>query len=138
MLEISIVWYLVIFHHSLFKIKINEESMGTKTSYHRHNGVSVGWVNSYLVGILFFLAEYFATFLLHSLRSLRFRAPGATVLRKSPSGLRPGRFSPHLRALRPPAPLTSLISQKVAKYQPKRTKYHQKRIYHPTETPLSL
>ena len=49
-------------------------------------------------------AELIATFLL---RSLRFRAPGAPVLRKSPTGLRPGRFSPNLRALRPPAPLTS-------------------------------
>ena len=59
-------------------------------------------------------AELIATFLL---RSLRFRAPGATVLRKSPTGLRPGRFSPNLRALRPPAPLTT---QKVAINQQKR------------------
>ena len=35
---------------------------GTKTAYHRHNGVFVGRVNSFLVSILFFLAEYFATF----------------------------------------------------------------------------
>ena len=32
---------------------------GIKTKYHRHNGVSVGWVTSFVGEYFFFLAEYF-------------------------------------------------------------------------------
>ena len=92
--------------------------MGTKTAYHRHNGVSVGWVNSFLVSILFFLAEYFATFLRNERSERSWRAEGAEVLRKN-----------RLRAFR----------KNVAKYSAKKNKILIKNKFtHPTETPLCL
>ena len=36
--------------------------VGIKTSYHRHKGVSVGWVTSFVGEYFFFLAEYFFLF----------------------------------------------------------------------------
>ena len=67
-------------------------------------------------------AELLATFLL---RSLFLRAAGGPDPRKSSPGLRPGRFSLNLPALRPPVPLTA---QKVAINQ----LTHQMQIIQPT------
>ena len=91
------------------------------------------------MSILFFLAEYFATFLRNERSERSWRAEGAEVRRKSPGPKARRRFSEHWSARSPPASLTSLIPQKVAKYSAKKNKILTKNEFtHPTETPLCL
>ena len=112
---------------------------GTKTSYHRHNGVSVGWVNSFLVSILFFLAEYFATFCGMSEVS---EAGGRRARRCGEN--RPGRrpYGDFRSTVAPGARKRSERSEwskNVAKYSAKKNKIPTKYEFtHPTETPLCL
>ena len=76
---------------------------GTKISYHRHNGVSVRWVNSFVGEYFVFLTEYFATFLRNERRGVlvRFAAEAAAPLRGG--GTNAAQPPPPLRGPKPRA-----------------------------------
>ena len=95
-------------------------------------------INSFLVIFCSFWL-IFCNFLQNERGERSWRVEGAEVRRKSPGPKARRRFSEHRSARSPPASLTSLILQKVAKYSAKKNKILTKNEFtHPTETPLCL